>query len=147
VDRSCISLMCYAAFVMVTLTRFNNTSQLPYLNFIGSLCSCTQLAWSKIGSFVNTMGGRFYKTSLTSSLADKKTTTYSFKPVSLECVGCEVNHAQRICRPRGSTEMAVPTVEAFILTDQSFPPILLTTGDLSCLKIICRGCLHNVPGQ
>jgi hypothetical protein len=34
--------------------------------------------------------------------------------------------------------MAVPTVEAFILTDQSFPPILLTTGDLSCLKIICR---------
>jgi hypothetical protein len=41
-----------------------------------------------VGSFVNTMDGRILTTGVSTSLQDKKTTTTSFNPISMECYGC-----------------------------------------------------------
>jgi hypothetical protein len=83
------------------------------------------------GSFVNTMDGRLMKTGVSTSLADKKTTTFSFHPATLECVGCNINHSGRIWRQRGQTDAQEPTAVAILLTDQSYPPVLPTPGDKS----------------
>jgi hypothetical protein len=89
-----------------------------------------------VGSFVNTMDGRLYKTGISTSLAEKKTSSLSFNSETMECMGCVNNHSAKIWRNRG--ESADLTAEAFLLTDQSYPPVLPSTSEQSCVKIMRR---------
>jgi hypothetical protein len=91
-----------------------------------------------VGSFVNTMDERLYVTGIRTSLADKKTTTLSFDPESRRCHGCSHNHAEKMWRTRGSTDEGEPTAEAILLTDQSYPPLVPSHTEQSCLKILRR---------
>jgi hypothetical protein len=90
------------------------------------------------GSFCNTMDGRLRLTGVTTSLVDRKNTTYSFNSSTMVCYGCTKNHASRLWRTKGKSDEQEPTPEAIVLADQSFPPIIPSSSDSSCLKIIRR---------
>jgi hypothetical protein len=81
------------------------------------------------GSFVNTLDGRLYKTGIVTSLAEKATCTTSFNVETMECYGCNIDHARGIWRSKGDTREL--SAEAFLLTDQSYPPLLPTQGEMS----------------
>jgi hypothetical protein len=85
---------------------------------------------------VNTLDGRIYKTGLTTSLADMVNGTLSFNADTMECAGCSSNHAAHIWRNKGESKEL--TAEAFLLTNQSYPPVMPTNGELSCMKILRR---------
>jgi hypothetical protein len=89
-----------------------------------------------VGSFVNSMDGRILTTGVSTSLQDKKSTTTSFNPISLECYGCAENHAGKMWRSKGDSGEL--TAEAILLTDQSYPPAFPTGGKQSCLKVVRR---------
>jgi hypothetical protein len=89
-----------------------------------------------VGSFVNTMDGRMYRTGMTTCLGEKKTTTFSVNISTMMCVGCPTNHAETMWKARGGEG----TVEAaaFLLTDQAYSPILPAASEQNCLKILRR---------
>jgi hypothetical protein len=90
------------------------------------------------GSFVNSLDNRLLITSLTSNMGAKKTVSYSFDPVPLVCKGCTVNHARNVWKIKGREDDPAPSGEAFMLTDQSYPPVLPCSGEQKCVKIIRR---------
>jgi hypothetical protein len=90
------------------------------------------------GSFVNTRDARLLITSISSNLGEKKTVTYSFDPSAMACKGCTVNHATTNWKIKGREDDPAPTGEAFLLTDQSYPPVLPCSWEHKCLKFIRR---------
>jgi uncharacterized membrane protein YgcG len=71
------------------------------------------------------------------SLPEKKNVTMSFNPVTMECHGCPVHHAKQMWRPKGSREAANLQGEAFLLTDQAYPP-MFPVEKQNCMKIVRR---------
>jgi hypothetical protein len=96
-----------------------------------------QIITPDLGSFVSTADGRLLTVGFKSSLPDKKNITTSFDPIKMECYGCPIHHAEKMWKPKGSREAESLQGEAFLLTDQSYPPVL-PTAIQSCLKIIRR---------
>jgi hypothetical protein len=96
-----------------------------------------QIITPDLGSFVSTADGRLLTVGFRSSLPDKKNVTTSFDPIKMECYGCPIHHAEKMWKPKGSSEASSLQGEAFLLTDQSYPPVLPTAVQ-SCLKIVRR---------
>jgi hypothetical protein len=62
--------------------------------------------------------------------------TMSFNPVAMVCHGCETNHAGNMWKNKGEEKDL--TVEAFLLTDQAYPPAFPASAVGGCMKVIRR---------
>jgi hypothetical protein len=91
----------------------------------------------KTGSFPSQIDERLLITKVSCCMEMKKTVTTSFDINTLECQGCVAHDNQPPWRKKGAGGPK-PRREAFILSDQSYPPMLPTESGMQYIKIIRR---------
>ena len=97
------------------------------------------------GDFLSTADGRVLSMYLDTNLQLKVNSSYSFCPWDKTCGTCPsaINHSVMGQRPG---EDDSPGREVFILSDQSYPPIIPSSTTLKCMRIIRieHGSLHEL---
>jgi hypothetical protein len=127
----------YLAKLKINTLEYEAVSRVGRDSLKGIRADGGQVAVQDVGTFASTADGRLMRVGLKCSLPDKKNVTMSFDPVSMECHGCPIHHAKQMWRPKGSREVANLQGEAFLLTDQAYPP-LFPVEKQNCMKIIRR---------
>ena len=91
---------------------------------------------SEDDDFLSTGDGRAARMFITCNVPLKQNVSYSFDPVRKACTFCPAARDHQVLgTPLGNPTHA-PGREVVILCDQSFPPLLPSSTDKKCLRII-----------
>jgi hypothetical protein len=93
-----------------------------------------EVEFPDLGSMTSLLDGRMRIIELDVNLGQKMTWSTSFERKNMECIGC-TQHLNTTAFPRRGSG-GKGGLQAIWLTDQSMPPILPSTTQLSCIKIV-----------